>query len=117
MEEDDLIPLHPSQGLVETVCITLLSGLSMDFLLHVAHAYLAPTALGLQQRSTKPRTRGSDVETVETVLLQEHEIRTVNALLSRGPTVLRAGGTTIISSCIMYTCQIQHWYVYTESLL
>jgi hypothetical protein len=81
-------PLVHLASCSESVCFTIVVGLSSDFVLHFSHAYCEP--IGSTDRST----------------------RTKHALINLGPSMLAAGVTTLAGAAIMLFTEIYFWKLF-----
>ena len=77
-----LVAFDWTLGFLESVCFAILIGVSVDFVIHLSHAYTIPP-------STTDRSE-----------------RTKFALISMGPSILETSATTIISSCVMLFAEV-----------
>merc|ERR1712086_306047 len=71
-----------SLGFLESICFSILIGVSVDFIIHFAHAYVLP--VGDKSR----------------------EERTKYAMVSMGPSILATALTTFCSAVVMLFCTI-----------
>jgi len=80
-------------GFIESVCFSILIGVSVDFIIHFAHAYVLPAG-------DKPR-----------------EERTKYAMVSMGPSILATALTTFASAVVMLFCTITFFQKFGTILL
>jgi len=112
-------------GVVEALCSSLVTGLAVDYVLHLGHAYnhSFPTAGSssasrsneLQYRLTEMTDGSSNTSTPGVIpggstTKQERFQRTRTALLSIGPSIVAAAATSIFSMCVLLFCNINLFY-------
>lgn len=80
-------------GFLEGICFAIAIGISVDFVVHLSHAYTTPKGkVGKEERSRF-------------------------AVLSMGPSILSAGITTIAGAVIMFFCHIAFFTMFATVLL
>merc|ERR1712176_977035 len=77
-----LVGLGWTLGFLESICFSILIGVSVDFVIHFNHAYV-------HHKGEHPR-----------------EERTKYAMLTMGPSILATAGTTFFSAVVMLFCTI-----------
>mmetsp|Transcript_5011 Transcript_5011/g.14599 ORF Transcript_5011/g.14599 Transcript_5011/m.14599 type:complete len:1206 (+) Transcript_5011:1375-4992(+) len=80
-----LVAMGWTLGLLESICFSVLVGISCDFVLHFSHAYAthsSSSSSNMNESASK-------------------EMRTRHALLKMGPSILAAGFTTMASAVVM----------------
>lgn len=80
-------------GFLESICFAILIGVSVDFVIHFSHAYIALPGNASKERRTK------------------------HALIEMGPSILAAAFTTLAGAMCMLFCVITFFQVCTISLL
>ena len=93
-----MVALGWSLGFLESICLSILIGLSADFVTHFSHAYanFKPTLM----------TTSTDDDNQEQVSVIGRGERTKFAIVHMGPSILAACFTTVSAAIIMLFCTI-----------
>lgn len=85
-------------GILESMCLAILVGISCDFVVHLAHAYMTSLPVGKSTREVRRE-------------------RTRWALSTMGISVLSAGGTTLVAAFALSNGQVEFFHAFGTFLM
>ena len=88
-----MIGLGWELGFLESVCFSILIGISCDFVIHIGHAYV--------------RYEGA----------VDKEVRTRHAVIHMGPSILAAAATTLAAAIVMMFCKVVVFKKFSQILM
>ena len=93
-------------GVIESVSITVLVGLSVDYVVHLANSYIEADIEEIKKRHPKYQ----DNPSVELSPAQERELRVFGALEEMGVTVFGGACTSLGASAMLFLCWFQTFF-------
>jgi predicted RND superfamily exporter protein len=88
-------------GLLESMCMSILVGMSVDFVVHFAHAWVSDGAAALPT-GVEPADCVPAQPPSQLVARRELVARTHTSLSTVGISVLSAGVTTMVAACVLF---------------
>eukprot|EP01046_Picozoa_sp_COSAG06_P024577 COSAG06_NODE_2011_length_7849_cov_3.030581_2_plen_174_part_00 len=96
-----------SAGVIESISITVLVGLSVDYVVHLANSYIEADMEDVKKRHPRYKDGPADAE-LSTA--EERELRVFGALEEMGVTVFGGACTSLGASGMLFLCYFQTFF-------
>merc|ERR1711871_631867 len=95
-------------GVIESISITVLVGLSVDYVVHLANSYIEANVDDIKKRRPKYKDEVSAASGISP--MQERELRVFGALEEMGVTVFGGACTSLGASGMLFLCWFQTFF-------